>query len=200
MIQVSHGILRTVLAITAGIFLCGCETVKEASLTSNLWHSDSYSKTASPANPSELAVFEEPASGRLLIRYNEYSERCQTTQLRAYWHADNWRALDNHKAPHFVAPSDAAHLRLVAAGTNEAEGLALSASGHAVFVPGEDGHSYVVYRHGRREATYQLPIYDERKGNATKTALTPLTATADAATAGIVAGVTGAYMWLVRHR
>lgn len=179
--QTKH-IVRIVFGLAVLILGNGC-------VTKHLWESSEFEDWNRPAANSHLHVYQAEPKNDLLVVYEEYSERRDSTRARAYWLNENQKLVEDRHMPHFVstnsidhfsalpiysAPIDVSHLLppFVITATNE--------------------QSFTLYSEGGASATHSLPFYNDRKGKAEKFALTPLATTADLT---IVGGFVG-YLYL----
>lgn len=174
------------LSLAALFLLTGC-------LTPRLWKTNDFSQSAYPAAAVNLEVFQEPAYGRLLVRYAEYSEKKNAVTPRAYWLTENRVAIEAGKKPAFVESKDLKGLEPLPACTDASEGAVRATPALAAYVPMKKGHSFLVCRPGFQEGPFSLPAYDERSGTPTKVLLTPLALVGDTVIVGSVVGIIYAY-------
>jgi hypothetical protein len=173
------------------LLMTGCERT----LTSKLWHTRDFAQSAYPAAPAKLEVFQEAAHGRLLVRYQEYSEKNNALTPRAYWLVENHELVEAGKRPKFVEFGQLEGLRLLTACTNAAECTNRATAAVSAYAPLKNGQSFVLCQPGREEGPYSLPAYDERTGTTTKVVLTPLAVVGDTVIVGSVVGIFFVYLY-----
>jgi hypothetical protein len=189
-------LVRRLLLAGLSLLFAGCETVRNYSVTSNLWETRNFSKTAAPASPANLKIFEAGAGGRLLVSYDEYSERRKKVLPPTYWLAENREIIDAGNRPNFVKISRAGSLLPLLECAEPVECTNRATLTQTSYAPAENGQSFVLCRPGLAEGPYKLPVYDERSGTPTKVALTPLAVAGDAAIVGLVVAVIAACEWV----
>jgi len=158
--------------------------------TKALWQNDNLEAWNEPATNPNLHLFATQPRGDMLVVYNEYSERSDTTRTRAYWLNKNQKLVDARRAPHFVNPNSAFGLTALPIFTPAANQIDVPPPPYAILAT--NGQSFTLYSDNGQPASHDLPIYNDRKGKVEKVALTPLTTTADAT---IVGGFLG-YLYL----
>ncbi len=152
-------------------------------LTHRLWTESKLDEWNEPATNPNLRLFRADNSDRLLVMYDEFSERREVTQTRAYF-------LDEHAKsprPKFMDVRTASGLASVpfysSPPTNSAPSL--------FAVAGTDG-GFTIFLNGKKSGSYSLPVYDDGVGRWEKIAWTPLAMTADLT---IIGGAVGCY-WI----
>ena len=175
----------------------GCETVRDISVTAKLWDTQDFSKTSSPATPANLAVSASDSNGKLLVRYDEYSEAGEKVRPRAYWLADNRERIRSGKPPHFVEIGPGTGLHPLLACTNTVECTNRATFATTAYSVAPNGRSFVLCRPGLVDGPFDLPVYNESNGTTTKVILTPLAVTGDAVMFGIGGIFIAGYLWIV---
>lgn len=161
-------------------------------VTQHLWtesHLDEWNQAA--GNP-HLRLFDDQPRHDLLVVYDEYSGRHETTRTRAYLLQQNEPQLKQHLCPRFVSVNRSQGLEAVPIfGTQP-----VIPPGRTYAVSGTNSQSFTVFSKGGKAGTdYELPVYNDGVGRAERIALTPVTATMDATIIGGAVGVLCIYMF-----
>jgi len=175
------------------LVLCGCETVKNYSVTHKVWNNEEWRHFAEPAPSSRLALFETAHGNDILVQYDEMSDTSGRIRQRAYLLYPNLQRIRENKRPDFVKPALANGVKpirlqdspLSTADAHPAPGF------YAVIAKG--GREFTLYRAGGTEGPYELPDYLKSNSTAARVLLTPLAVAADSVMVGLVASVVGAY-------
>ena len=172
--------LRTLLLILP-LLASGCMTHK-------LWTESALDEWNRPADNSDLRLFRDERRDDLLAVYDEYSERHETTQTRAFFLNQNQKLLAKNVRPHFVNVKSAGGLTPVPmfsfAPTNSLEKFyAITAT---------NGTSFDIFSGGRKISSNQLPTYNDGTGQWERIAWTPVAVTMDLT---IIGGAIG-YWWI----
>jgi hypothetical protein len=175
-------IVRIVFGLMVLILGNGC-------VTKHLWESSEFENWNHPTANSDLRIYEAKSKNDLLVVYNEYSERHDSTRARAYWLNENQKLVENRHMPHFVSTNSAANLTAIPVYSSSANLVNLP---QPFVITVTNGQSFTLYSKDRAHATYDLPFYNDQKGKVEKFALTPLATVADVT---IVGGVIG-YLYL----
>ena len=159
-----------------GLFANGCMTHK-------LWTASKLDEWNEPAPNPNLRLFRAENPDRLLVMYDELSDRRETMRTRAFFlEATNFTPA----RPQFVNLNSAAGLAPVPvffrAPTNS------PASFYAV----NSASGFMLFSGGRTNGPYSLPVYDDGLGRWERTAWTPVALTLDLSIIGGAAGC----LWL----
>src|SRR6266581_2421406 len=92
------------------LFLTGCETAQDYSLTYRLWNNPELRRFAEPAPDPHLTLFEKRSDHDVLVQYDETYEHNETVRHRAYLLAHNVQRIVQRKKPRFVNPQLASGL------------------------------------------------------------------------------------------
>jgi hypothetical protein len=157
-------------------------------VTHQLWTESKLDDWNEPAPSPNLRLFDDKRRDDLLIVYDEYSERRETTRTRAFFLQQNQEALAQHTHPHFVNVRASLGLPPVPVFW-PAPALP---PGQLYAVTETNSQVFTIFSDKDEMGPYQLPVYADGIGRAERVALTPVAATADAA---IIAGFLG-YCWL----
>lgn len=167
------------------LWLSGCATHA-------LWTEANLDAYKEPVAIPDLRLFDTKKDNDLLVVYNEYSERNDAVRIRAYLLNQNAECIKQNKRPHFVSakltnslPSVPVFHAPVESGTN------LPHTFYAIIQT--NNQSFLLYSDGREINSYDLPVYNDGKGNIERVALMPISMVADVT---IVGGFIG-YWWLV---
>ena len=152
-------------------------------VTHKLWTESQLDEWNVPAPDPNLRLFREERQDRLLVVYDELSERRDTLRPRAFFlTATNFTAV----RPQFVNLNSAAGLAPVPVFSTAPTNFV--ASIYAV----NSADRVMVFASGPTSGTYSLPVYDDGVGLWEKIAWTPLAVTADLT---IIGGAVGCY-WI----
>jgi hypothetical protein len=164
----------------------GCATQQSSTnADSDAWNT--------PADKSNLRLFDVKSRGDFLVVYDEYSRLHDSVHTRAYFLNQNERRILQDRAPHFVSINLAAGFpaipvlnRSPSSGTSQIQKL------FALMATNEP--SFTIYEGNRDLGSHQLPVYQDRKGTYEGDAATAVRVTTDAAISG---GAIGGYMALM---
>jgi hypothetical protein len=171
-------------------FAGGCATQQSATNTGSVgWNT--------PAEKSNLRLFDERSRGDFLVVYDEYSGLHDSVHTRAYFLNQNERRILHDRAPHFVSTNLAAGFPTVPvlnqppfSRTNQIQKL------FAIMAVNEP--SFTIYQGDRNLGSHQLPVYQDRKGVYEEDATAAVKATTDTAVdTAVYVGTTGGYMALM---
>jgi len=175
-------ILFFLLSLTFG---SGCATRA-------LWNNGNLEAVEEPANNINLRLFEAKLQNDLLVVYDEYSERSDKIHTRAYWLNENETLVNQRLAPHFVntnlmhnLPYLPVFYTSVSSETNLTQVL------YAIVATNQQ--SFALYSGNRQINSYDLPVYNDGRGQVEKIALTPIAVLADLTIIGGYIGVLGLY-------
>ena len=172
---------RWIPFLTLPLLVSGC-------LTHQLWTNSQFDSWNEPAPAVGLQLFHDAPNRRVLVVYQEYSERRDKIGPRAYFVSEIRPPAVNPAAPKFVDPQVSRGLAPVAIFP-----VMPSNSPDLFFaVTGTNGPAFTLFSGGVTNGPYPLPIYDDGTGRLKRIALTPVTATVDLTVVGGVVGV----LWL----
>lgn len=157
-------------------------------VTHKLWTESEMDEWNEPAGDPNLRLFRAERQKDVLVVYDEYSERREAIQARAFFLYQNQARLQPRGHPHFVDLDAARGLPPVPlffstpANPPELYGV----------ITQTNRGSFAVVSAGRRTGPYVLPMYADGWGRVEKIAWTPFAVTADVT---IVGGVLGC-LWI----
>ena len=155
-----------------GLFANGCMTHK-------LWTASKLDEWNEPASNPNLRLFRDENSDRLLVVYDEFSDRRDTLRRRAFFlTATNFTAAH----PQFVDLNSTADLASVPVFS-----CAPTNSPASIFAV-NSANGFTLFSNGRTNGPYSLPVYDDGLGRWEKTAWTPVAVTLDLSIIGGAAG------------
>ena len=144
-------------------------------VTHKLWTESRLDEWNEPAGNPNLRLFRGGPQNSVLVVYDEFSERHETTRARAFVICENQKPPPPQSRPHFVNAKAAGGLAPVpvfsSPPTNWPEFF--------YAVTETNGGGFTVFSGGRQAGSYQLPVYKDRTGELEKIAWTPVAATAD---------------------
>ncbi|HEX3719714.1 MAG TPA: hypothetical protein VH595_17315 [Verrucomicrobiae bacterium] len=174
--------VRLVLSLLPAIAGGGCATHA-------LWTKADLDNCNIPAGKVNLRLFTTHSDSEVVVVYDEYSERHDSTRTRAYLLRENESRIEQRHPPMFVKTNSFTDLRPVPIFLSTNGGPIVSSQPvYAVF--STNSQSFTLSSDGKVTGPYELPVYDDGKGKAERLALTPLAATADLT---IVGGILGYY-------
>lgn len=175
------------LAAVCCFCCCGCESVRDASLTGRLWRERDY---VVPSPDPKLALSQTRQG--ILVQYDASNERNGDVHRRAYYLEPNLERVARGQKPIFADPAMAGPQTVIpiyprpAADEPPPELYAVCPPNFCAFT---------IYRRGEVLGPCDLPVFKDQRETATQVALTPLAVTGDAS---IVAAVVG-YVWVMCH-
>src|ERR1700722_5312072 len=169
--------MRTLKLLAAAfcICCCGCESVRDATLTGTLWQERDY---VVPSPDPRLALFQTPQG--ILVQYDAECERNGDLHRRAYYLEPNLKRIAAGQKPIFInsatgGPKTAIPIRTVLAANEPPRELCAVCSTNFC--------TFTIYRPGQVLGPCDLPVFKDRAGTTTQAALTPLTVRARASRA-----------------
>jgi hypothetical protein len=181
--------------LLAGVLValvCGCETVRDYSLTCRLWDGEVRSYCEPLSNP-DLALYDAASKKDVLVQYNSISDRQEGIRRRAYFLEANRARIQAGKAPHFVHRKPRPGWPAIpVSGQPAPVGDSVSTNIHARM----SGKSFTLYRQDQLPETCPLPDYRDDHQVLMRAALTPFAVTGDAIMAGTVVGLVAAYCYV----
>ena len=171
--------LRTLLLLP--LLTGGCMTHK-------LWTESALDEWNRPADNPGLRLFRDEGRDDLLVMYDEYSERHEAIQTRAFFLNQNQKLLAQQDRPHFVGVKSVCGLTPVPmfslAPTNSLEKFyAITATNCT---------SFDIFSDGCKINSTQLPTYNDGTGQWERIAWTPVAVTMDLT---IIGGAVGCW-WI----
>jgi hypothetical protein len=195
MIAKSSVVMVPLLVASFLLLATGCQTVEDYSLTYRVWDNDSWCKFSDPATNPNLGLFETTNHADALVLYDAFSEKHSRVERHAYYlHLSQARVAAGPKLE-LVNPSAADGMKpipvLTTQGvlTNQRSGLPEYA------VVTKNGRGFTLYRPMEPESAFDLPVYPETSGTATRIVLTPFAVAGDTVMVGAVAVVVGFLVW-----
>ena len=172
--------LRTLLLLQP-LLASGCMTHK-------LWTESALDEWNRPADNPGLRLFRDEGRDDLLVMYDEFSERHEATQTRAFFLNQNKKLLAQQDRPHFVGVKSVCGLTPVPmfslAPTNSLEKFyAITATNCT---------SFDIFSDGCKISSTQLPTYNDGTGQWERIAWTPVAVTMDLT---IIGGAVGCW-WI----
>jgi hypothetical protein len=163
-------------------------TLGSGCATRALWNNENLEAVKEPANSINLHLFDAKQKNDLLVVYDEYSERSDKICTRAYWLNENESRVNQRRAPHFTSTSLTGNLPSVPVFYEPASSETnLTQALYAVVATNEQ--SFTLFSGKHEIGSHDLPFYNDGAGRIEKTALTPITLTADLTIIGGYIGV-----------
>jgi len=175
------------LLVALAAVACGCQSVRECSLTGRLWEHGTRSFCQPLANPN-LALFD--AKTDVLVQYSAISDRHDGVLRRSYFLDANRDRINAGKAPHFYhwkPHRDWASIPVNARPSEDANILYFAMAG---------GKSFTMFRPERPPEVCQLPEFCDDWEPWPRVALTPLAVTGDVLIFSAVVGFVSGYEYL----
>jgi alpha-D-ribose 1-methylphosphonate 5-phosphate C-P lyase len=174
----------------------GCQGARDYSLTYHLWTNVEMRHLDEPAPNPRLQLAELEHADDILVQYDEVRENHGRIRRRAYLLGANAGRIDANKKPHFIDPTRISAPRAIPTGESLSF-VANAGPGFSTFATVTNGsRDFTIYRPGREESIYALPVYEDRSSTGVRLALTPFAVVGDAALFGAIAGALG---WLDRE-
>jgi hypothetical protein len=152
-------------------------------MTRKLWTESKLDEWNEPAPNPNLHLFRAENPDHVLVVYDEFSDRHETTRTRAFFlEATNFTPV----RPQFVALNSAAGLAPVPVFFHAPTNFVAS------FYEVNSASGFTLFSNGRTNGPYLLPIYDDGLGRWEKTAWTPVAVTLDLS---IIGGAVGC-VWI----
>jgi hypothetical protein len=171
--------LARVIALLAIAALTGCGLHRE-SFTYKLCESDAFHDWREPATNAAVAVHYAPARKDYLVTYDSLRDDGQVLRKQAYFLGDYEAHRVDRRKPRLISPR---HLELVPVPVNGATNLLP----YATF-----DRQLTIQTAAGQIGPYTLPTYAESGGTIAKSALTPLTVTADAVCLSLIVALVAA--------
>jgi hypothetical protein len=174
------------LAVASCFCWCGCESVRDASLTARLWDGGNY---VAPAPDPKLVLSQTPQG--ILVQYDALYEHNGDLHRRAYYVETNFKRVVAGQKPVFVDPAKAGPQTVIPIFPRPA----VKEPRPELWAVCSNYCTFTIYRQGVLLGPYDLPVFKDERETAAKVALTPLTATVDAAVAASVVGFVAGCIW-----
>jgi hypothetical protein len=190
--------LTMVQFVAAGLLLLGtgCETVEKYSLTYRVWDKDNWRKFSEPAPNPNLALFDATNRADVLVQYDALSEKHSTVKRRAYYLQQNEARIATGTKPKWVKPSVADGMKSIPVLPTQGDSTNVPSELLSYAVVTEEGRGFTLYRPMESESPFDLPVYAETSGTATRIVLTPLAVAGDTVMVGAVAAGVGFLLWV----
>ncbi len=157
-------------------------------ITHQLWTDSGFDSWNEPAPAVDLQLFRDAPHRRVLVVYQEFSERREKIRERAYFVDEAQTPAANPFAPKFVDPKISRNLAPVTVfpimPTNSIDEF------YAVAETNNPG--FKLFSGAVKSGPHYLPVYDDGSGRVKRIALTPVAATVDLNIVGGAAGI----LWL----
>ena len=182
----------------AGLLLvgAGCQTVEKYSLTYRVWNNADWRKFSEPAPNPHLALFESTNRADVLVEYDALSEKRSTLKRQAYYLEENEGRIAAGKKPKLVPPSVAGGMQAIPVLPTPVAATNLPPARASYSVLTKEGRAFTLYRSAAPEGKFDLPVYAETSGTATRLVLTPFAVAGDTVMVGAVAGLAGFFLWV----
>lgn len=174
----------------------GCQTVEKYSLTYRVWNNADWRKFSEPAPNPHLALFEATNCADVLVEYDALSEKRSTLKRQAYYLRQNEGRMAAGKKPKLVPPSVAGGMQAIPVLPMPVAPTNLPPARAAYSVLTKEGRAFTLYRPAAPEVKFDLPVYAEASGTATRLVLTPFAVAGDTVMVGAVAGLAGFFLWV----
>lgn len=179
------------LLLAVALPLTGCQTHGDYGLTHKLWSDPSLTDHYEPAGTPTVKTFRQPPTARMLVTYDEHSERNGSVRRRAFLLPDSAKALATQRKPGFTSPTPGAgwvEVPVIAAGQP-----APAAPLYLQLTP--DNKRFTVVRDGVADGPHQLPTYVDQNSTAFRVALTPVAVVADVTVVAVWCGLISLYVY-----
>ena len=185
---------RCAIAFLLSLVLCGCEAVREYSVTHKVWSNEEWRHFAGPAPEPHLTLFETANGNDILVQYDEMSDTNGRIRRRAYLLDPNRERIRKNQKPDFVKPAPANGVKPIQLQDSPMSPADAHPTPGIYAVVARGGREFTLCRAGGTEGPYELPDYLKSNRTAARVLLTPLAVAADSVMVGLVASVVGAYM------
>ena len=189
---------RTFQLVLVGLvlLLTGCETVEKYSLTYRLWDNEDLSKFSEPAPNPNLALFETSDPENVLVQYDALGEKHTAIARRSYYLWPNQARVAAGMKPRWVKPAGTEGAKPIPVISYPEDATNLPPEPTAYAVTTQEGRGFSLYRPDEPKKAFDLPVYPETHGTATRLALTPFAIAGDTVMVCGVAAVAGFFLWL----
>jgi hypothetical protein len=157
-------------------------------MTAKLWDNGNLEAWKQPAIDPHLHLYDAKSRPDVLVVYDEYSDRHDTTHTRAYWLNESEKRVEQGHAPRFVSPSDAQGLATVPVFCSPPDESRSRPPFYALVATNHQ--SFTLYSENGQISSHDLPTYNDGQGKVEKFLLTPAALTADATIVGGILGYT----------
>ena len=176
------------------LVLCGCEAVRDYSVTYKVWNNEEWRHFAGPASEPHLALFATASGNDILVQYDEMSDTSGRIRRRAYLLYPNLERIQENKRPDFVKPALANGVKPIQLLDSPSSTADPHPAPALYAVTARGGREFTLYRAGAAEGPYELPDYLKSNSTAARVLLTPLAVAADSVMVGLAASVVGVYV------
>ena len=164
-------------------------------MTHQLWTDSGFDSWNEPAPAVGLQLFRDAPRRRVLVVYQEFSERREKIRERAYFVNEGQTPGTNAIVPKFVNPNISHSLAPVtvfpALPTNPPDAF--------FAVADTNGPGFTLCFGNVKNGPYPLPVYDDGTGRLKRIALTPVTATVDLTVDLAIVGGAAGILWLYAY-
>jgi hypothetical protein len=190
-------VVTALLLVSLMPVICGCESVKDHSLTARAWD-ENMNSVYRPALDTHIQFFQKPDLTDVLVRYDEEREKSGALHPRAYFVLANESRTLARKKPHFVRPDLADAMRPIPFnfGTNGFSAPVPPGVAGFSAVLSADGLDFNLFRDGRLAGSYPLPVYVDRRSQLAMLLEAPGTLTVDAVASGLVVGAVAGVLYV----
>ncbi|HTB82042.1 MAG TPA: hypothetical protein VK742_00175 [Candidatus Sulfotelmatobacter sp.] len=157
-------------------------------MTHQLWTDSGFDSWNEPAPAVGLQLFRDAPHRRVLVVYQEYSERREKIRERAYFVNENQTPVANPFTPKFVDLKTSRNLAPVTIFPV----MPTNSIGEFYAVAETNNPGFTLFSGAVKSGPHPLPVYDDGSGRVKRIALTPVAATVDLTIVGGAAGV----LWL----
>ena len=178
------------------LLLTGCETVENYSLTYRLWDNEDLSKYNEPAPNPNLALFENTNPANVLVQYDALGEKHTEITRRSYYLWPNQARVAEGKQPRWVKPAAAEGMKPIPVMSYQNAPTNPPPERTPYAVTTQEGRAFSLYRPPEPTETYDLPVYPETHGTATRLALTPFAIVGNTVMVCGVGAVVGFLVWV----
>ncbi len=145
--------------------------------TNALWNKTQLDEWNEPADNANLRLFDARCNNDFLAVYEEYSERHDSIQTRAYFLNQNQKGVAQGQKPHFVNACLSHKLPPVQIFQTLPESIT-NCSQTICAVISTNRQFFTIYS-GNEKTNYSLAVYNDGRGQIYRMALTPVAVTAD---------------------
>jgi hypothetical protein len=174
-------------------FLTGCESLRDHSLTGQLWNGDYVITHREPAINANIRLFDNPDHTDVLVLYTERRESNGATRPRAYFLLANRYIVEGLKQPRFENTNLCKTLDPV---PFLAPGVAPPKTHPRAWGQlDEDAKRFTLNWDGKELGPFRLPSYPSKSSEVERLLLTPGTVLVDGTVAGVVIATFLAYCY-----
>ena len=189
--RIGRALAALLLAVLFSIST-GCETCREHSLTAKLWRDDAFRSLKSPAPDPHLELFQGASTARVLVVYDEASERTGAVTRRAYFLDTVTGRVENRSKPAFVPVSTLTGMTPITVALADATPVALPFVTYAT-----NSFRFTLHTVAGERGPFSLPIYQDGVAQAERAVLTSFTLAGDVVIVGVGVGLVGGFVAFV---